>query len=307
MSSKITSIISIFIFILFIGCSSEDGASGNCGEVIDVSFNVYSSTSLSLTIKANHNTGSFKIEYGPAGFAKGTGVSITTLNTVYDIGGLIPSTSYDIYVTGICDGVENNAFYKLSNVTTRQSRCAGNTELDFFQFNPNELILQFLYRDSAPSHYEVEYGLAGFTLGTGTRISTVYLQKTITDFQMDKDYDFYARTFCSPFEATPFIKYTYRTVVPCPKPTNLRSNSIIGLCDSPDARKSIGWDHQYGAYQNFVVSLIRTVGEAPGANIITTGNNGEILHGPFCEWIGFYVKANCNGGSSSEWAGPHYF
>lgn len=307
MSSKITSIVSIFIFILFMGCSSDEGGSGSCGEILDVSYNVYSSTGVGLTVKAGRNTSSFKIEYGPAGFTKGTGISMTTSNTVSDIAGLIPSTSYDVYITGICDGIENNAFYKLSNVTTRESRCTGNTELDFFQFNPNELILQFLYRDSFPSHYEVEYGLAGFTLGTGTRITTVYLQKTITDFQMDTDYDFYARTYCTPFEATPFIKYTYRTTVTCPKPTNLRSNPIIGLCDSPDARKSIAWDHQYELNQNFVVSLIRTVGEAPGANTRTTGYNGDMLYGPFCEWIGFYVKVNCRDGSSSEWAGPHYF
>lgn len=305
MKTKIATIVSVFIFILFMGCSGDDGESVKCGEINNVSFYV-SSSDINISIESA-KTDSFKIEYGPTGFTKGTGTSMVVSDTQVKIEYLTASTGYDVYITGICSEVENNVPYKLTNVITLQSRCPGTTELQFFQFNPNELILQLLYRDSFPTHYEIEYGLAGFSLGTGTRISTVYLQKTITGFQKDTAYDFYVRSFCTPIEASAFVKYTYRTMVPCPKPTNLGSYLLNGECGTPNSARSLDWDYIDEVAQNYTVSLIRTVGEAPGSNTITTGYSGALLQGEFCEWIGYYVKAHCSEGFGSEWAGPYYF
>lgn len=54
-----------------------------------------------LTFSGGNNTNSYKIEYGLTGFAIGSGKSITTSNMNVEISDLIPSTTYDIYITSL--------------------------------------------------------------------------------------------------------------------------------------------------------------------------------------------------------------
>ena len=70
-------------------------------------------------------TGTFLLEYGPAGFTPGTGATAGTNGTVINpatsaqvIGGLAASTTYNVYVRQICAGPEYSANSTLASFTT---------------------------------------------------------------------------------------------------------------------------------------------------------------------------------------------
>ncbi|MDC0249705.1 T9SS type A sorting domain-containing protein, partial [Flavobacteriales bacterium] len=52
------------------------------------------------------NTLSWEVEYGPAGFTPGTGISVSTILNIASIAGLTEETSYDFYVIDDCGGVD---------------------------------------------------------------------------------------------------------------------------------------------------------------------------------------------------------
>lgn len=59
----------------------------------------------------------YRVEYGPAGFAPGTGLCDTTPTTSITLGGLLPATSYDIWVTGLCGTtVSTSTSYRFSTL-----------------------------------------------------------------------------------------------------------------------------------------------------------------------------------------------
>lgn len=62
-------------------------------------------------------SGSSQVEYGPAGFAPGTGTIVSPATSPLNITGLTPGTSYDVYVRDICGGTPGPAANPI-NVST---------------------------------------------------------------------------------------------------------------------------------------------------------------------------------------------
>ncbi|UQB67547.1 hypothetical protein [Epilithonimonas zeae] len=307
---KITNFFYLLLIVCLLGCSREehtDEQGSSCGKVSNVSFSASSST-ITINYSSGNGTNSYKIEYGLTGFSQGSGTSFTTSNTYAEIGDLASSTTYDFYITGICSSTESSAPYKLSSVTTKPSQCKGNTSVQFYQYNLNELILQFSYSSGSVYQYEVEYGPAGFQLGTGIRQKTEGWNTSISikNLPYETAYDFYVRTFCSDGDPNQFKKFTYTTGTSCPKPFNLNSYVISGSCNVElGATRGFTWD-SYGSPQSYTISLIQDVNSAPTAQTFTTSNKSIAISNMYCNWKGFYVKSNC-GDKSSEWAGPFIF
>jgi chitodextrinase len=63
------------------------------------------------------NTGGSILEYGPAGFAPGTGTTTGIVTSPYTISGLTSGTAYDIWAADTCSG-DTSAFAALNNVST---------------------------------------------------------------------------------------------------------------------------------------------------------------------------------------------
>lgn len=310
MNLKITTLFSVFIFALFMGCSGGDDSGSNCGKVESVSFNAFPSKVI-LSFMPGSNANSFRVEYGPTGFRPGTGSPVVTSNSQVEITGLTPSTTYDFYITGICSVTENSAPYKLSSVTTQPSQCTGTTSVQFAQLYPDAIDLQFSYTGGSPEYYEVEYGTAGFALGTGTRVATSFgsSSKTITGIQASTAYDFYVRSYCSSGENTAFVKFSFTSMTGCPKPFNLNSRNISGACNSGSGEtRAFSWSYLAGNPQSYTISIVQGATDNPaGGNTFVTSTTGISISNMYCNWNAFYVKANCTGTDSSEWAGPYYF
>ncbi len=67
-------------------------------------------TSIDLSWTENGSAMEWEVEYGPAGFVKGTGTRVQAFNTSATIDNLIPSTPYDFYVRAVC-GIDDTSNY----------------------------------------------------------------------------------------------------------------------------------------------------------------------------------------------------
>jgi hypothetical protein len=297
--------------ISVISCSS-DPEGDSCGKVDVLSYGA-SSTRIDISIGNGDNANSTKIEYGPAGFTPGTGTSFVTSDGYVVIDDLYPSTTYDVYLTGICSTEEISKVTPIKSITTSQRMCDGTPTVEFSQFySPTTMELYLGYNDSSPSYYVVEYGLAGFTVGNGTKLQTStssnYLN--IENLQPNTAYDFYVKAVCydsAPNDASDNIKFTRTTIGACPKPTNLSYYTISGSCNNGTAKRSLSWSDTYNA-PSYTVCIVEEGGQ-PSMNGTTfnTSSNGITLMNMYCNWDAFYVRANCDGGDTSAWAGPYYF
>lgn len=293
--------------IVFFGCSrGTDEPENSCPTISSASFQAFA-TSVNINIGTSASVNSYKIEYGKSGFALGSGKSLVSSNLFFEITDLQPSTTYDFYIYSICSSTEQSVPYKLSSVTTQESKCKGDVSLEFYQYSASEITLLFDYSPGSALTYELEYGEPGFTLGTGTKMSTSKYENmmTLRNLPVNKAYDFYARAVCSEGDPSAYKKYSYTTTPTCPKPFNLKSHLVSGSCNSGSALRNFSWA-SYGSPDSYTISLVMDINSPPGGQTFTTSSTAIAIGNMFCDWKAFYVKSNC-GSSSSEWAGPYIF
>ncbi|UMY64685.1 MULTISPECIES: fibronectin type III domain-containing protein [unclassified Flavobacterium] len=291
------------------GCSGDDG--GGCGKIKSATF-FARPTAIDLSFETTADANSYRIEYGPTGFTPGSGQSMTTSTSYVTVSGLTPSTTYDVYVTSICSAESTSKPYELSSITTNPSECTGTASVSVTQYSTTTASLYFSYTNSQPNHYELEYGLQGFTRGTGTRLSTTGSDYTIdlSNLQTSTAYDFYIRAVCYDTDGTPWTKVPYTTVASCPQPTNLNSYNISGACNSGNGEtRGFTWSYEFGQPTSYTISVVSASGvnNPAGGTTFTTSNPSIALSGMYCNWDAFFVRANCGNGESSAWAGPFYF
>lgn len=300
--------LAIFAGIVLNSCSAENGVS--CPKVKNGDFSV-SATSINVYYEGAQEANSYLVEYGPAGFTQGTGISQATSNNSATFSNLIPSTTYDVYVTSICSAEDRSQPYKMLSITTNPSECTGAASLSFFQYNPNSIDLTCSYSMGSPEKYDIEYGIHGFALGSGTKISTTSSQNTlsINNIQGSTHYDFYIRAACSSTDASAYTKFEYTTIDHCPKPINLNTYNVSGSCNvGLGETRAFSWSYPYGVVGSYTISLVSDRSTNPDAgNTSVTSSNGISFSRMYCNWKAFYVKATCTDGSSSAWAGPYYF
>ena len=76
----------------------------SCPRPLHVTASNITTSSVDLSWDQNGNPNSWVIEYGPNGFAPGTGTEVTATTNPYTVTGLDHSTVYDFYVTADCGG-----------------------------------------------------------------------------------------------------------------------------------------------------------------------------------------------------------
>lgn len=80
--------------------------------------NIISSTSVTLSWDAAiGNPSQYEVEYGPSGFAQGSGTVVTTGTTSVNLTGLSVGTLYDYYVRSICSTTDSSTYNKDSFLT----------------------------------------------------------------------------------------------------------------------------------------------------------------------------------------------
>lgn len=183
--------------------------------------------------------GGYSIEYGLQGFTPGTGTTQTgTFTSPYIealISGLQMATSYDIYVTEICDMGNSIAAGPFTIATLEacatsdnfhpQNKAIGVVELNIQSYNPG-------------ASYQIEYGAPGFVSGEGTVLTGTfsttesYNEITISNLTPSTEYEFRLIENCVEGGSTNEKSAFITTLDPCPAPQYLyASNQAVGLIE----------------------------------------------------------------------------
>ncbi|MFK8006229.1 MAG: fibronectin type III domain-containing protein [Saprospiraceae bacterium] len=142
--------------------------------------------------------------------------------------------------------------------------------------------------DSADT-YNIEYGLAGFTLGTGTLTNTTDLFLNLTSLMQNTEYQFYIQSDCGSGEMSNFAgPFSFMTLLSCPAPTN------VMITDVNSTFVDISWDASFAAIgYNIEYGLVGfTLGTG---TVINTTNLSTTISGLTQNTAyDFYVHSDCD-------------
>lgn len=138
------------------------------------------------------------LEFGIAGFTPGSGTLITGA-AIDTMSGLLADTDYEWYVRDYCAPGDSSAWVGPNSFTTL-SACPV----------PSALATTFVGGDSVElswttggaTEWILEYGLAGYTPGSGTQIATTSNPGSITGLASASTYDIYVRDYCGPGDSS---------------------------------------------------------------------------------------------------------
>lgn len=146
--------------------------------------------------------------------------------------------------------------------------------------------------------FEVEYGSAGFTQGSGTTASFSGTSGILMVAAYG-NYDFYVRLKCgtstSPWSSKNIVNVDggYSS---CATPLSLNVNTF----SSP---YSFSWYGSGNYYDMEYGPTGFTIGSGTRLRMNSQGTDEAILHAGIT--YDFYVRSNCGGSTFSSWAGPH--
>lgn len=280
------------VLLLTASCKKSSTNDESCPKPIIGSLHE-NSGSMNLEISGSNDF--YEIEYGTNGFSQGSGTKITT-NAQHTISNLT-NGAYDIYVRGNCGGNEwsnwNGPRSFLVQNGTQASNCTKPTNLrmndpsGFYWDYPNN------------SLFQVEYGVNGFTRGSGKL--GLSNSKSYSDFSMaaNTTYDFYVRSICGPGDtsawAGPQTYYSSGNWRMCLPPTGLTASRSGGCI-------------QFNFDANGEWSFETVINNSPTTNFTNpdpTGSTGGAYCGLYSNvTYYFFVRSVCSNGNKTAWAGP---
>lgn len=107
-----------------------------------------------------------------------------------------PETTYDVYVKSVC-GSGMSEFSSKLTVTTLEL-CLTPEELKLESYTSTSVNITW---DSSASSFQIQYGLEGFELGSGTTLTSDTNSINISDLITDQTYDVYVKAICSDVDA----------------------------------------------------------------------------------------------------------
>jgi len=261
-------------------------------------------TSTDLVWTDNAGASLWDLEWGPQGYTQGTQssqFSTTTTNNPYLLTGLTNGTSYDFYVRADCQGSRSD--WILYNFTAGGPACVAPTALTTTNITATSTELGWTEMGTA-SLWDLEWGVPGFTLGTGTsqtNASTTNNPYLLTGLISGTSYEFYVRADCQGTRSAHTGPFLFTAGLPCNTPTTLTAvnitNTSVDLSWVEVGTATI-WDIELG------IAGFTPTGTATTANTTTNPTNVAGLTGGAD--YEFYVRSDC-GADSSAWTGPYKF
>ncbi len=188
------------------------------------------------------------IEYGVTGFTPGTGTTVIVMapDTTVSIAGLLPQTTYDYYLKTNCTPATPSAGAGPFTFSTL-APCVTPTALG--ATNITTTAADVYWTTGGASNWDIEYGLSGFTFGTGTMMSVLNDTVALSALTTATAYDFYVRDSCLVGHSSAWAgPFTFNTLAPCVTPTALGATNITTT--TADVYWTTGgasnWDIEYG-------------------------------------------------------------
>jgi hypothetical protein len=158
---------------------------------------------------------SWELEWGSQGFAQGTGTVVTVnTNNFYQLNGLIPSTNYAFYVRTNC-GANGYSTWSGPKTFSTTVACPAPTALTAYNITTTGARVQYT---SPGNLFKVEYGIYGFTQGTGTVITGIVdTAYNLTGLTHSSRYSYYVQQDCgtngTSLWAGPYSFYTLCDII----------------------------------------------------------------------------------------------
>ncbi len=212
-----------------------------------VSSNV-TATSVDLAWTNNSTSDDFIIEFGETGFTLGTGETVSGTGTSITIEDLDPETDYSFYVYSDCGDDDLSAPAGPRDITTPPT-CPGPTDL--VASNPTAFTVDLAWTNNSTSDdFIVEYGEAGFTLGSGETVTGSGTSVTIEDLDPETAYSFYVYSDCGDDDVSAVSNVANATTVEtCPAPTAVTVTEITqnsALVSWTSNGEETEWSIEYG-------------------------------------------------------------
>jgi len=134
------------------------------------------------------------IEYGPTGFTPGTGTQVPTTNNPETLTGIIDNSDLDIYVYADCGGGDTSIPAGPVSITTGIV-CIPPSALSF-TYTSNDTAAVTWTPGGLETSWIIEYGIAGYTPGTGTQTPVTIAPDTTFGLVNGNIYEFYIQSVC---------------------------------------------------------------------------------------------------------------
>lgn len=155
----------------------------DCSEPFNISTTRFTHQDIDLAWEAETDVSEWKIEYGPAGFARGNGVIENTLDKNISITGLSSDTEYDFYISSKCDNGDYNDYAPVYKDKTRQDYSSG------VLLTSNDEI-KTLYPDKTGERIRIEFTY--FDIEPFLNQSTVRSEVVINFLNEQNGYNYYS-------------------------------------------------------------------------------------------------------------------
>ncbi len=262
----------------------------DCPEPGALSASQIIGTSAMITWAAANNAVDYNVEYGPSGFAQGTGTIITTPDTFTVLSGLTTTTSYDVYVQTNCTS-DNSVWQGPITFTTTVS-CPAPVLTNAFVW-PNQI--QFFWTPNISASY-VQWAI----IPNGTPITAAVLN-TDTNSGSARDssltpstaYTVWLRDSCGPGDVSAWASWNITTscaptVAPYFDDYDLFTSASLGIIGSDNCW---WWNQNYtgGPFWRTISGGTASSNTGPLAG---SGGSGQYM----------YLETSTGPGSSEVWS-----
>lgn len=186
-------IVCLSLFVIT-GCKKKDSTTNGCEKP---GFSVTGSTGYAaIYVTGNGSYGFYQIQYGPSGFALGSGNS-ETINGNTQV--TLTDGTYDFYIRGNCGGTTYSDWSGPKSCLVTGNPAAACNAPSNLVVNPGNCP-KFELAWSAPGtvdYYVVEYGTSGFSHGSGTFDTVNSNYDDNGKFAKNTTYDFYVKAHCN--------------------------------------------------------------------------------------------------------------
>ncbi len=244
----------------------------------------------------NGGASNWNIEYGFSGFTLGSGTFVYNVSNPYTLNRLTAGTTYDFYVRDSCGGGNVSTWAGPQNFRTLS--CPSPSSL--LATHITQISAELSWVSGGASNWDLEYGLSGFILGSGTRISTTTPSYTVSGLTSGQSYQFYVRDSCGGGNVSTWAGPQNFRTLSCPFPLSLLATHITQTSAELSwiSGGASNWDLEYG-FSGFILgsgTFVYNVSNPYTLNRLTPGTDYD-----------FYVRDSCGGGNVSTWAGPQNF
>ncbi|MCX8148144.1 fibronectin type III domain-containing protein [Thermaurantimonas aggregans] len=135
----------------------------------------------------------YQLQFGPTPLTLGQGTTVTvTSGTTYNFTGLTSGVQMAVFIRNICSSTDTSVWQGPFTFTPQCSVPSG-----FNVLNADSTQITLGWTPNSNVTFELEYGLVGFTQGTGTLVTGITgSQYTVTGLTPSTQYHFYLRSRC---------------------------------------------------------------------------------------------------------------